>query len=110
MGSSRQTPPPYWFPLKGNGFGWGPPVTRQGRLLMTLLVVPLVVLLPAAALLPAPAAAVLAVVTAAVCLPTFFVVASRHAERWVPDRDALRGPQPPTGRAGANTDGRLPEV
>ena len=30
-GSSRQSPP-YWFPAKRYGWGWGPPLTWQGWL------------------------------------------------------------------------------
>jgi len=44
------TPPPYWFPAKTYGWGWGLPVTWQGWVVMAvfvaLMLVGAVVLLP----------------------------------------------------------------
>ena len=46
-----QKPPRYWFPAKRYGWGWGPPCTWQGWVVLViflLLTIPCVVLVPRA--------------------------------------------------------------
>jgi hypothetical protein len=36
------TPKPYWFPAKRHGWGWGPPVTWQGWVVLAVFLLLLV--------------------------------------------------------------------
>ena len=43
MMSERSKPTKYWFPAKTYGWGWGPPITWQGWVVLAIYVVLVVV-------------------------------------------------------------------
>ena len=58
--------PPYWFPAKRIGWGWGPPTVWQGWAVMALFAV--LLLLGAIRLLPSRGPGVFVAYSAALCV------------------------------------------
>jgi hypothetical protein len=76
----------YWFPAKRFGWGWGPPTTWQGWVVLAVWVVATVV--GARRLTHRPGALVLYVLmTAAVLIAICFAKGERPRWRWGGDKD-----------------------